>query len=92
MGSSFDGSVADTRLGLFTVGGLETGTVFTLGDIDLGVGVLATVDGSFDAYLGLGIVLGGGVVSAVVREFDVEMGGGLFGVRSKQKRKSARGK
>lgn len=79
IGGSLDGSLADARLGLFTVCRLEAGTVFTFSDIDLSVGVLTTVDRTLDDNVGGTIVLGGGVVSAVVvREFDLEVGGGLF--------------
>lgn len=53
---------------------METGTVFTLSDVDLGIRVLATMDGSLNDDVGLGIV-----VSSMGREFDVDVGGGLFG-------------
>jgi hypothetical protein len=68
---SFDGTLNKV---LGTVCRLETGTVFTLSNVDLGIGVLTTVDGTLDNDVGLGIV-----VSTMGREFDVDVRGCLFG-------------
>lgn len=56
----------------FLVVRLDTGTVLTFGDVDVGVGILATVGTrSVDGYMSLGVVVM--EVSALGREVDVNM-------------------
>lgn len=73
---SFNGTL---NVVLGTVCRLNTGTVFALSNVDVCVWVLATVDRLFDVDLGNGRLVLVEEVSAVGREFDVDVSVGVFG-------------
>jgi len=68
-----NGSLVDSNL--FTIGWLETRSVFTLGHVNLSLVVLTTVMRNLDGDISV-------VVSSVVWELDVDLCRGVFVVRS----------
>jgi len=81
MSWEFEARRVDSSLdsGLFTVGRLESRSVFTLGHVNLSLVVSTTVFRKLDTYIGV-------VVSSVVWELNVDMCRGVLVVGSGKKK------